>query len=115
MKQKPKTRLPDFNELTKRISFVDVLNHYNLLLQMDEKGDQLRGVCPIHEGAKNKNSLSEPLTYCKCYGVVPTVAEEEKKTGDTSDPFSRLNCSYNNTIAVGDFCSTISTGPKFSG
>lgn len=58
MKQKPKIRLPDFNELTKRISFADVLSHYNLLLQMDEKGDQLRGVCPIHEGAKNKNSLS---------------------------------------------------------
>jgi len=58
MKKKPKIRLPDFNELTKRISFVDVLGHYNLLCSMDEKGDQLRGVCPLHEGAKNKNSLS---------------------------------------------------------
>lgn len=58
MKIRPKIRLPDFNELTKRISFVDVLSHYNLLSQMDEKGDQLRGVCPIHERAKNKNSLS---------------------------------------------------------
>lgn len=58
MKKKPKIRLPDFNELTKRISFVDVLGHYNLLCSMDEKGDQLRGVCPIHEGAKNKKSFS---------------------------------------------------------
>ena len=41
---------PDFNELTQRICFVDVLGHYNLLSQMNSKGDQLRGVCPIHQG-----------------------------------------------------------------
>ena len=50
--------LPDFDELKKRISFVDVLSYYNLLTQMNSKGDELRGVCPIHKGAKNKNSFS---------------------------------------------------------
>lgn len=60
---------PDFNELTQRISFVDVLGHYHLLEQMNRKGDQLRGICPIHQGAENKNSLSvNTVRNCfKCF------------------------------------------------
>ncbi len=69
MKPKPRSRLPDFKELTHRISFVQVLEHFNLMEQMDPHGDQLRSVCPIHEGAENRHSFSvNTVKNCfKCF------------------------------------------------
>lgn len=69
--QKANSRMPDFKELVRRISFVDVLSRYNLLEQMTPNGDQLRSICPIpsHSGAKNKTSFSvNKVRNCfKCF------------------------------------------------
>jgi DNA primase len=56
----------NYKEIKSRINIAQVLNHYGVLGHLREKGDNLIGCCPIHQGtnanqfhASRTKSLSE--------------------------------------------------------
>jgi DNA primase len=57
----------DFSLLKKRVSIVDVLKAYDLYADLKKSGDQLRGICPIHEGSDKREFIVTPSKnewYC---------------------------------------------------
>jgi hypothetical protein len=85
-----KSNWVDFSAIKQNISFLTILEHYNLLAEFKKKSDKLTGPCPIHKGDSktafhidlNKNAY-KCFTRCKSKGfkgggnIIDFVAEME--------------------------------------
>lgn len=81
----------DFDALKRNVSFLTILEHYNIVNNFTRKGDKLIGSCPIHKGDSptafhidlNKN-VYKCFTRCKAMGfrgggnIIDFVADMEK-------------------------------------
>ena len=59
----------DFKALKDRVSLKDILDHYGILEKLNQKGQSLRGKCPLHDG-DNETSFSVSLekNAWHCFG-----------------------------------------------
>ena len=58
----------DFPAIKQNISFLTILEHYNLLSEFKRKGDKLTGSCPIHKGdSKTAFHIDLNINAYKCF------------------------------------------------
>jgi DNA primase len=81
-----KSQFVDFRAVKRKVTMVQVLEHYGLMSQMHRNGDSITGACPIHEG-QNKTAFRVSVSKncwncfsrCQCGGnVLDFVAKKEK-------------------------------------
>jgi hypothetical protein len=89
--------LVNYNEIKARVKMVHVLEHYGVLEDLREKGDDLVGCCPIHHGTNtNQFHVSRTKNNFMCFGncheggnVIDFVVKMEggtRKTGTMCGP-----------------------------
>ena len=73
----PAAKWVDLKVVKELVSIEDVLRHYGILDDLERKGDQLVGCCPLHQGQAAKKHFSANTArsifqcfYCKCRGGV---------------------------------------------
>ena len=62
-----KGKFVDFKELKSTVPITQILDHYGLMEELVERGDQLSGCCPIHEGTNPTQfrvSMSKNIWNC---------------------------------------------------
>jgi DNA primase len=70
-----------FDEVKRQISIVDVLRHYGFLDALQQKGDQLVGLCPFHKESKPSFKVTPARNIWHCFsGACPAG-----KGGDVID------------------------------
>ena len=78
MATKEKKKFIDFAEIKATVSMEQVLDHLGLLEGLRQRGDQLVGVCPIHEGSNHGQfNVSTSKNVFHCFGC--------KKSGNLLD------------------------------
>src|ERR1700752_5474734 len=61
--------LVNYKEIKSRVNMGQVLEHYDLLGELHEKGDELIGCCPIHHGTNaNQFHASRTKNNFMCFG-----------------------------------------------
>ena len=81
----------DFSAIKQNVSFLTIIQHYNLLDGFKQKGDKLTGPCPIHKGDSKtafhidlEKNIYHCFTRCKSMGfkgggnIIDFVAEMER-------------------------------------
>jgi DNA primase len=60
-------QLVSFDEVKRQISIVDVLRHYGFLDALQQKGDQLVGLCPFHKEGKPSFKVTPARNIWHCF------------------------------------------------
>jgi DNA primase len=90
----------NYKEIKARVRMEQVLEHYGVLGELHEKGDNLVGRCPIHKGTNgNQFHVSRAKNNFMCFGncheggnVIDFVVMMEggnKQNGDDGPPGAR--------------------------
>src|SRR4030042_3966923 len=63
-----KNKWVDYRELKQRVSIKEILDHYGLLSSMQQKKDELVGLCPFHKESKPSFHVSLTKNAFQCFG-----------------------------------------------
>lgn len=58
----------NYKELKQKVGFKEILEHYGLLSSMNQKGDELIGICPFHKESQSSFHVSISKNAFHCFG-----------------------------------------------
>ncbi len=62
------TQWVSYEELKRKVSIADILEHYGLLKGLRRRGDELIGLCPFHRERKGSFRANVQKNAFKCWG-----------------------------------------------